>query len=242
MAYNYVRSVDANGGTAQSGSTATIALTSMSASNAVFVAVRLSSDSRSITNFQDSASSTWVAGPVADDTADTKLLPYYCASLAGDAPTVTVTFDTSGANNVYLWADEYTGLSSTVDQAGQAGNTGVPSVNPTTDPTTLTPDILWCGAFSVNASRPISTPAGMTRRSNFATTQRCSYDQRLTTTGAQSVTVAVTGGNSNICASIAAVQESAGPAVSPSTGLPDTLAERSGQAPYAQVLISGGLF
>jgi len=217
MAYAYVSGVDANGGSPQSGLTATCALTGMQAGNFVWLAIQVSSDGRSVSTLVDSASSVWVPMGSADDTANTKLIVYYCKSLNGAAPTVTVTWDSSAANNVYLWADEYTGLdtSKTVDQDDEVGNTGVSSINPTTPATTFQPEILYGAACSVNGfSRPLSTPSGMTRRGNYATggfaTMRCSYDQRLTSTGTQSVTYAVTGGNSNICGVIVTFPESAG--------------------------------
>jgi hypothetical protein len=216
MAYAFVRTVDANSGTAQSGATATIALTSMASGNYVFLNIQVSSDTRTISSITDTASGTWTLIGTDNDGSNIKYFLYYCKSLAGAAPTVTVTWDSSAANNVYLWADEYTGLDNTavVDQSGTDGNTSVASINPTTSATTHQPDILYCGAMSSNGSnaRPLTTPASMTRRANLAiganATQRCSYDQRLTATGTQSVTVAVTGGNSSIVSAIAAFAES----------------------------------
>lgn len=218
MAYAYVRTVDANSGTAQSGSTATIALTAMSAGNFVYLNIQVSSDTRTVSSLVSSDGSTFTLVLSDVDNSNVKLLTYRCKSLVGSAPTVTVTWDSSAANNVFLWADEYTGLAAagTPDQSGSDGNTSVASVNPTTAATTQQPDILYCGALSTNGSnaRPITTPAGMTRRANLSIganpTQRCSYDQRLTATGTQSITVAVTGGNSSIIAVCDAFPESAG--------------------------------
>lgn len=212
MAYAFVRTVDANGGTAQSGLTATIALTSMASGNFVWLSIKVSSDSRTIASVTDTASSTWTAVDSLGDGSNTKLLLYVCKSLAGAAPTVTVTFDSSAANTVNIWADEYTGLDST--KAVDGHNTGATasgtSVSPSPVTTALQPDIWYVTAESVNASRPITTPSGFTQRANLATTQRCSYDQRLTATGSNSVTVAVTGGNSAIVAVAAAFPESGG--------------------------------
>ena len=218
MAYAFVRTVDANSGTAQSGVTATIALTSMASGSLVWLSIKVSSDTRTIASVTDTASSTWTAVDNDNDLSNDALFLYVCKSLGGAAPTVTVTFDSSAANNVYLWADEYTGLDST--KAVDGHNTGATasgaSVSPSPVTTALQPDIWYVTAESVNGTnaRPISTPASFTRRANLAigalATQRCSYDQRLTATGSNSVTVAVTGGNSAIVAVAAAFPESGG--------------------------------
>lgn len=216
MAYGFVRTVDANGGAAQSGSTATIVLTAMSAGHFVYLSLQVSSDTRNVSSLVSSDGSVFTLVLSDVDNSNIKLLLYRCPSLVGAAPTVTVTWDSSAANNVFLWADEYTGLSGASDQIGSDGNTSVASVNPTTATTTQQPDILYVTALSSNGSnaRPITTPAGMAQRANLAIganpTQRCSYDQRLTATGTQSVTVAVTGGNSSIIAVAEAFPETAG--------------------------------
>lgn len=218
MAYGFVRTVDANSGTAQSGLTATIALTAMSAGDLVWLTIKVSSDTRTIASVTDGAGSTWTAVDSDTDLSNVALFLYVCKSLGGAAPTVTVTFDSSAANNVYLWADEYTGLDSTksVDGNNTGSTASGASVSPSPVTTALQPDIWYVTAESVNGAnvRPISTPAGFTQRANLAigalTSQRCSYDQRLTATGSNSVTVAVTGGNSAIIAIAAAFPESSG--------------------------------
>lgn len=218
MAYGFVQTIDGNGGVAQSGVTATCALTGAASGNYVWLTIKVSSDSRSVVSVVDTALSTWSLVDDETDLSNVHVLLYRCKSLAGAAPTVTVTFDSSAANNVYLWADEYTGLDSTAATDGNNTNETASGSTITVSGVTnsLQPDIFYVTAHSVNGTnaRPITTPASFTRRANLSIganpTQRCSYDLRLTSTGSQSVIVAVTGGNSSIIGIAAAFPETSG--------------------------------
>jgi hypothetical protein len=206
VAFVWQRSYDS--GAAQSGSTATCALTGAVSGEEGLLSVLVSSNNRTISSFVDSASSTWTLVDQDNDGSNYKVLTYCCSNIKGAAPTVTVTFDTSAATGVYLWGDGYTNIGAVDVHDAEHNQNGssvtVPALAADLT-TTVAPALLYCAAVSNGVggvARPITTPSGMTLRCDLAigvnAHQRTSYELRLTTTGAQSMLLAVTGGNSSI--------------------------------------------
>ena len=251
MAYAHVQSFISG---AQSGLTAVATLAAVTAGNLLVLGTRQSSENRSIVSVSDGVNTWQDTGHGRVSGSGSGVYLYYAMNVAGGTTTVTVTWDTSGVTNAFLVLAEYSGIltSGAVDVADGNATTGASNAIPSagTDTVAQAGELLISWFHSDTASRPCATPTcsvgGVTFNDRQSSTG-ASYgvlfsDARLTATTAFSISQPVTGGNSVIDGLLTTFEESAGAAVSPSTGLPDTLAERSGQSPYAQVLISGGLF
>lgn len=148
----------------QSGSTATVSLTGVTAGSRLVVFVRSSSENRAVDSV--SGGGTWadvVPGRIIANGA--ALSAWICENATGGDTTVTVTFDTSGANTVAVLLVEVLGLVSgsaaleVHSEAGQSTGTTLP----TGAMVTLGDGrfILACG-FTEGTTRTCGEPSGYT--------------------------------------------------------------------------------
>lgn len=209
MAYAYVQSGNPGSGSL---TTYTLAQPACAAGAALILGVAFASNNRSIVSVSDNIDGAWTV-PVQGGVASSGMGAAYKLNCSASARTITVVFDSSTVSGVFLDCDEYSGIltASALDQASALAITAsAASVSTASVTTTQANELLWTFGRSEGAGRPLTTPAGFTARSSLDTTRFVTADNRQTVAGGESVTWAVTGGNSAIGGLLLTFKEAGG--------------------------------
>lgn len=196
-----------------SGLTATVTINGVAQGSLLVLAIRLSSENRTTDSVSDGTNS-WSSATTRTAGSGASLQIWKASNVSSGNFTITATFDTSAANTVFLAVLEYSGIATTSpqdvnDSDVNAGTTSSVTTGPIT--TTQDTELIFTAGFSEGADRPLTTPSGFTQRVELtgATNEVEIVDKRQTTSGSQSVTWEVTGGNGYVHAHIVAFKESA---------------------------------
>jgi len=213
------------GAHAQSGLTATVALTGITAGNHLRVSARVSSNGRSVSGVADNASggsNTWLdtTEVPTDGGTNNKCVMWYAENVKSGNYTVTITWDSASATNVEVICEEWSGTATSssldVHASGGASVGASPLATITTGATTNANDNVYTVGMSVNASnaRPLTTPAGYTQETsttvNSQANQFMTAYKNVSATGTQSVSWAWTGGNSTAIGILVTFKDAAG--------------------------------
>ena len=251
MGFTYKQHAIANP-TMGGGTTGAVTINGVSAAS-LLVLYTLSVDSRTLSGVSD-GTNTWQDSGTGKDVSGTNFdfhQPAYALNVPSGSYTITVTLNAT-STTLWLVVVEYASIatSSALDQAGgnsDGGSAGQSLTVPAAALTTAAVPELWlaCGYASALSGRDFNAVSGWTRDVQETNAGAGPYfsvwSQESNSATSAQITLTTNPNNQFYAGFLLAFKEAAA-AVSPSTGLPDTLAERSGQAPYAQVLISGGLF
>jgi hypothetical protein len=195
-----------------SGITTTVALTGVAGGNLLVLAVKMASNSRSISTVVDSSLDVWTAINNVASNAQ-RIAFWYKANATAGTHTLTITFDSAAQTAAFAVLAEYSGITTTpLDTQGTATSGGTQVATLTVTASTGTAqanETVVSFATSETASRPLTTPTGYTQRWTGSTDRIKLADKQVTATETSSAAWAVTGGNSYEAALIVTFKESA---------------------------------
>ena len=206
MAFGFTQVASPGSG---AGTTYTLAVPASAAGALLVLGISYASNNRSISSVSDNVDGAWTLG-VKGAVSGTGIGAYYKANATASARTITVVFDASTVTGVFLACTEYSGLLTTAafdvnsPIAAIASGTSVTTASITTTQDT---ELLWSFGRSEGINRPLTTPTGYTSRVALDTTRFVLADNRQTVAGGETVTWAVTGGNSAIGAMLLTFKE-----------------------------------
>lgn len=196
-----------------SGITTSVALTGVTAGSTIIIAVTMQSENRVINTLVSSLGGT-ITQQARESNADNgeALEVWTLLNASAGDHIFTVTFDTSGQSASWAMALEYGSVDASsfdVDDSSQASSTTSVAVGPTATTSQADETVIAIGR-STSASRPFTDPSGFTNRVSLDTTRFVAWDKTVSSTGAQSVTLDVTGGNSSFEAWMGTLKNSGG--------------------------------
>lgn len=195
------------------GITTSVALIGVTAGSTIVIAVSMKSENRVIDTLVSSLSGT-ITQQAREANADNgeALEVWILPNASAGDHTFTITFDTSAQTASWAMALEYGSVDAAsfdVDDSSQASNATSVAVGPTATTAQADETVIAIGR-STSASRPFTDPAGFTNRVSLDTTRFVAWDKTVSATGTQSVTLDVTGGNSNFEAWVGTLKNSGG--------------------------------
>lgn len=183
-----------------SGLTAQITVTGVQAGDTIHLWVKVESDSRDISSISDDRGNNWTAIHSAT-IGSARCIECYAPNCAAGDTIVTITWNSSAAASVYMIATPIGGLTAAsaddaiaINAASSTNTITVTSASPTTQADVL---VMTCGRSST-AARPLDVPSGYTQAAALADPQMLVSYKTVASTGTQSSTHTVTGGNTGI--------------------------------------------
>lgn len=230
MPYNFAQGVAP---ALQNGLTAVVTLPGVASGSLLVCGCEVSSEGRTIVSVTDDRGNDWFVGAnsssVPNGPGPSATSVYYAPDAAAGDTEITFEFDDVAAEDVSLVAAEYEGVDTVapfdVDKSENGGS--VTSVTATTAATANANELVVAFSLSRYTGRPLTDPTGLTFTERVAAGlgRPSLYDARSTVAGAQAITQACSGGESDLSLIVVAFKEAAAAAaaVGKRAGLVDRL-------------------